>query len=255
MPPENAVSLNEALLLQTEEMEQEVKESTKAPKKIVPLPHSNKEIPTLNLERDAPRIQNDTALFYVEEAPKKVEPPKPKEPVISPWTKQRLDTKPTINRSIDYSERIGRDIQPEEPVNVWEKKTRDLSTVNYSATVGIALPIEEEKKTWKPVAVQAAVPLEELLREEKQQQKQQQQQQKQAENLLVPKEKGKKGKREWKPVDLSAKPTPTRIGTTTINANSSVLAGRKSFKEILEEQEQEKKKETSLKAAPAKMKY
>lgn len=239
-------------MLQSEEMEQEVKESTKVPKKSIPLPQSNKDIPTLNLERDAPRIQNDTALFYVEEAtPKKVEPVKPKEPVISPWTKQRLDKKPTIDRSIDYSERIGRDIQPDEPVNVWEKKTRDLSSVNYSATVGIALPVEEEKKTWKPVAVQTAVPLEELLREEKQQQ----QQQKQAENLLVPKEKGKKGKREWKPVDLSAKPSSSPYATTTSTATANVLAGRKSFKEILEEQEQEKKKTTSLKAAPSKMKY
>ena len=238
-------------MLQSEEMEQEVKESSKVPKKTISLPQSNKEIPTLNLERDAPRIQNDTALFYVEEEiPKKVEPVKPKEPIISPWTKQRLDKKPTIDRSIDYSERIGKDIQPKEPVNVWEKKTQNLLSVNYSATVGIALPVEEEKKTWKPVAIQTAVPLEELLREEKQQQ----QQQKQAENLLVPKEKGKKGKREWKPVDLSAKPT-SPYTTTTPTVSSNILAGRKSFKEILEEQEQEKKKTTSLKAAPSKMKY
>lgn len=219
-------------------MESDLKKMETTPTYSAPLPHNNKDIPTLSLERDAPRIHNETPLSFVEEAvEEKVEPPKPKAPIISPWTKQRLDQKPVMDVTMNYTDRIGRDIQ-EEPESVW-KKTAPTTQLNYATSIGILLPIEEEKKSWKPVVAQEAIPLEELFQEEKLQK----QQQKELEKDVVPKKKGKKGKREWKPVDLSFKSTPNPSV-----ASATLPSGMKSFKEIQEEQKREQQKENAAKA-------
>ena len=247
MPPANAVSLDEALSLQTEVMEHTLHQTNETPAVTYTLPTSNKAISALNLERDAPRIKNDTALFYVEQAPVQEPPqPQPKQPIISPWTKQRLDQKPVVSSSTNYSNRIGMNMEPDEPAkpaSVWSQPEKE-TIQNYSNSIGmgIVLPFEQqEKKSWKPMAVPEAVPLEEILKEEKLQK----QQQKEEESLLKGTgKKGKKGKKDWKPVDLSFKSTPT----TNKNAPVvSLASGRKSFKEIQEEQMKEKKQETAQK--------
>lgn len=219
-------------------MENDLKKVETTPTHSTPLPHTNKDIPTLSLERDAPRIQNETPLSFVEEAvEEKIEPPKPKAPIISPWTKQRLDQKPVMDVTMNYTDRIGRDIQ-EEPESVW-KKTAPTKEINYATSIGMLLPIEEEKKSWKPIVTQEAVPLEELFQEEKLQKQQQRELEKEAQ----PKKKGKKGKGEWKPVDLSFKSTPNPSVTSV-----SLPSGMKSFKEIQEEQKREQQKENAAKA-------
>ena len=98
------------------------------------LPSSHKAISALNLERDAPRIANDISMFTINPTPSEssnemlTEPPKvsqPKKPIISPWTKKRLDEKPVMDEvTMSYSDRVGAGLKnmesdEVEQVNVW----------------------------------------------------------------------------------------------------------------------------------------
>lgn len=224
--PAGAISLEAALSLQ--EKDQDRSEAVEPPS-ATPLPQDARKVPAL-APQDAARVQT-----VVEPEPEPVrapEPPAPKAPVISPWTKQRLDSKPTAPSS-GFSSRIGCAVEPEAPKPVW-KETQPAS--GYVNRIGAALMEKEEKKTWKAIEPTNAVPLEEIL---KQSQTLAAEHAKRQENEV--KKSKKDRKTVWKPVDLSE-----GVATRPVRPVQTVPKC-KSIKEIQKE-ELAKKKEKEKEA-------
>ena len=171
-----------------------------------------------------------------------VEPPKPKAPAISPWTKKQLGSKPAVPAS-DYLTRIGSAVEPTAP------RRAPVATTGYVNRIGIALEAQEAepKKTWRVMPAMKAVPLEELLKqsqtltmeherrsEEEKEKKSEEEKEKKSEEREKKSEGEKKKKNEWKPVNL-ASPAVTR-------ARPAAAAPKcKSIKEIQEEELEKKR--------------
>ena len=146
--PAGAISLEAALSLQEKDQDRsEVVEQPSA----TPLPQDARKVPAL-APQDAARTQTVVEPEPEPEPVRAPEPPAPKAPVISPWTKQRLDSKPTAPSS-GFSSRIGCAVEPEAPKPVW-KETQPAS--GYVNRIGAALMEKEEKKTWKAIERGAA---------------------------------------------------------------------------------------------------
>lgn len=226
--PAGAISLEAALSLQEKDQSQsEVVEQPSA----TSLPQDARKVPAL-APQDAARVQTVVEPEPEPEPVRAPEPPAPKAPVISPWTKQRLDSKPTAPSS-GFSSRIGCAVEPEAPKPVW-KETQPAS--GYVNRIGAALMEKEEKKTWKAIEPTNAVPLEEILK---------QSQTLAAEHAKRQESEVKKSKKDrktvWKPVDLSE-----GVATRPVRPVQTVPKC-KSIKEIQKE-ELAKKKEKEKEA-------
>ena len=226
--PAGAISLEAALSLQEKDQDRsEVVEQPSA----TPLPQDARKVPAL-APQDAARVQTVVEPEPEPEPVRAPEPPAPKAPVISPWTKQRLDSKPTAPSS-GFSSRIGCAVEPEAPKPVW-KETQPAS--GYVNRIGAALMEKEEKKTWKAIEPTNAVPLEEILK---------QSQTLAAEHAKRQESEVKKSKKDrktvWKPVDLSE-----GVATRPVRPVQTVPKC-KSIKEIQKE-ELAKKKEKEKEA-------
>lgn len=226
--PAGAISLEAALSLQ--EKDQDRSEAVEPPS-ATPLPQDARKVPAL-APQDAARVQTVVEPEPEPEPVRAPEPPAPKAPVISPWTKQRLDSKPTAPSS-GFSSRIGCAVEPEAPKPVW-KETQPAS--GYVNRIGAALMEKEEKKTWKAIEPTNAVPLEEILK---------QSQTLAAEHAKRQESEVKKSKKDrktvWKPVDLSE-----GVATRPVRPVQTVPKC-KSIKEIQKE-ELAKKKEKEKEA-------
>lgn len=259
-PPAGAISLEAALSLQEQSIEaEETEDSAVVATPVAPI---SSKIPALS-SQDATRV-TPTPQPSVEhptqpsvEPEPVVEPPKPKAPAISPWTKKQLGSKPAVPAS-DYLTRIGSAVEPTAP------RRAPVATTGYVNRIGIALEAQEAepKKTWRVMPATKAVPLEELLKqsqtltmeherrseeekekksEEKKEKKSEEEKEKKSERekekKTEEKEKkseGEKKKKEWKPVNL-ASPAVTR-------ARPAAAAPKcKSIKEIQEEELEKKR--------------
>lgn len=240
-PPAGAISLEAALSLQEQSIEaEETEDSAVVPTPVAPI---SSKIPALS-SQDATRV-TPTPQPSVEhptqpsvEPEPVVEPPKPKAPAISPWTKKQLGSKPAVPAS-DYLTRIGSAVEPTAP------RRAPVATTGYVNRIGIALEAQEAepKKTWRVMPEMKAVPLEELLKqsqtltmeherrsEEEKEKKSEEEKEKKSEE----REGEKKKKKEWKPVNL-ASPAVTR-------ARPAAAAPKcKSIKEIQEEELEKKR--------------
>ena len=252
-PPAGAISLEAALSLQEQSIEaEETEDSAVVATPVAPI---SSKIPALS-SQDATRV-TPTPQPSVEhptqpsvEPEPVVEPPKPKAPAISPWTKKQLGSKPAVPAS-DYLTRIGSAVEPTAP------RRAPVATTGYVNRIGIALEAQEAepKKTWRVMPATKAVPLEELLKqsqtltmeherrseeekekksEEKKEKKNEEEKEKKTEEREKKSEGEKKKKKEWKPVNL-ASPAVTR-------ARPAAAAPKcKSIKEIQEEELEKKR--------------
>ena len=252
-PPAGAISLEAALSLQEQSIEaEETEDSAVVATPVAPI---SSKIPALS-SQDATRV-TPTPQPSVEhptqpsvEPEPVVEPPKPKAPAISPWTKKQLGSKPAVPAS-DYLTRIGSAVEPTAP------RRAPVATTGYVNRIGIALEAQEAepKKTWRVMPATKAVPLEELLKqsqtltmeherrseekkekksEEKKEKKSEEEKEKKTEKREKKSEGEKKKKKEWKPVNL-ASPAVTR-------ARPAAAAPKcKSIKEIQEEELEKKR--------------
>lgn len=252
-PPAGAISLEAALSLQEQSIEaEETEDSAVVATPVAPI---SSKIPALS-SQDATRV-TPTPQPSVEhptqpsvEPEPVVEPPKPKAPAISPWTKKQLGSKPAVPAS-DYLTRIGSAVEPTAP------RRAPVATTGYVNRIGIALEAQEAepKKTWRVMPATKAVPLEELLKqsqtltmeherrseekkekksEEKKEKKSEEEKEKKTEEREKKSEGEKKKKKEWKPVNL-ASPAVTR-------ARPAAAAPKcKSIKEIQEEELEKKR--------------
>lgn len=252
-PPAGAISLEAALSLQEQSIEaEETEDSAVVATPVAPI---SSKIPALS-SQDATRV-TPTPQPSVEhptqpsvEPEPVVEPPKPKAPAISPWTKKQLGSKPAVPAS-DYLTRIGSAVEPTAP------RRAPVATTGYVNRIGIALEAQEAepKKTWRVMPAMKAVPLEELLKqsqtltmeherrseeekekksEEKKEKKNEEEKEKKTEEREKKSEGEKKKKKEWKPVNL-ASPAVTR-------ARPAAAAPKcRSIKEIQEEELEKKR--------------
>lgn len=253
-PPAGAISLEAALSLQEQSIEaEETEDSAVVATPVAPI---SSKIPALS-SQDATRV-TPTPQPSVEhptqpsvEPEPVVEPPKPKAPAISPWTKKQLGSKPAVPAS-DYLTRIGSAVEPTAP------RRAPVATTGYVNRIGIALEAQEAepKRVWRVMPAMKAVPLEELLKqsqtltmeherrseeekekksEEKKEKKSEEEKEKKSEEKKEKKSEGeKKKKKEWKPVNL-ASPAVTR-------ARPAAAAPKcKSIKEIQEEELEKKR--------------
>ena len=226
--PTGAISLEAALSLQEKDQERnEVVEQPLA----TSLPQDVRKVPAL-APQDATRVQTVAEPEPEVEPARAPEPPAPKTPVISPWTKQRLDSKPVAPAS-GFSSRIGCAVEPEASKAVWKEAQPASGYVNR---IGAALMEKEEKKTWKAIEPANAVPLEEIL---KQSQTLATEHAKRQENEV--KKSKKDRKTVWKQVDLSE-----GVATRPVRPVQTVPKC-KSIKEIQKE-ELAKKKEKEAEA-------
>lgn len=252
-PPAGAISLEAALSLQEQSIEaEETEDSAVVATPVAPI---SSKIPALS-SQDATRV-TPTPQPSVEhptqpsvEPEPVVEPPKPKAPAISPWTKKQLGSKPAVPAS-DYLTRIGSAVEPTAP------RRAPVATTGYVNRIGIALEAQEAepKRVWRVMPAMKAVPLEELLKqsqtltmeherwseeekekksEEKKEKKSEEKKEKKSEGEKKKSEEEKKKKKEWKPVNL-ASPAVTR-------ARPAAAAPKcKSIKEIQEEELEKKR--------------
>ena len=252
-PPAGAISLEAALSLQEQSIEaEETEDSAVVATPVAPI---SSKIPALS-SQDATRV-TPTPQPSVEhptqpsvEPEPVVEPPKPKAPAISPWTKKQLGSKPAVPAS-DYLTRIGSAVEPTAP------RRAPVATTGYVNRIGIALEAQEAepKRVWRVMPAMKAVPLEELLKqsqtltmeherrseekkekksEEKKKTEGEKKEKKSEEEQEKSEEREKKKKKEWKPVNL-ASPAVTR-------ARPAAAAPKcKSIKEIQEEELEKKR--------------
>ena len=252
-PPAGAISLEAALSLQEQSIEaEETEDSAVVATPVAPI---SSKIPALS-SQDATRV-TPTPQPSVEhptqpsvEPEPVVEPPKPKAPAISPWTKKQLGSKPAVPAS-DYLTRIGSAVEPTAP------RRAPVATTGYVNRIGIALEAQEAepKRVWRVMPAMKAVPLEELLKqsqtltmeherrseekkekksEEKKKTEGEKKEKKSEEEKEKSEEREKKKKKEWKPVNL-ASPAVTR-------ARPAAAAPKcKSIKEIQEEELEKKR--------------
>ena len=244
-PPAGAISLEAALSLQEQSIEaEETEDSAVVATPVAPI---SSKIPALS-SQDATRV-TPTPQPSVEhptqpsvEPEPVVEPPKPKAPAISPWTKKQLGSKPAVPAS-DYLTRIGSAVEPTAP------RRAPVATTGYVNRIGIALEAQEAepKKTWRVMPATKAVPLEELLKqsqtltmeherriEEEKEKKSEEKKEKKTEEREKKSEGEKKKKKEWKPVNL-ASPAVTRTRP------AAAAPKCKSIKEIQEEELEKKR--------------
>ena len=242
-PPAGAISLEAALSLQEQSIEaEETEDSAVVPTPVAPI---SSKIPALS-SQDATRV-TPTPQPSVEhptqpsvEPEPVVEPPKPKAPAISPWTKKQLGSKPAVPAS-DYLTRIGSAVEPTAP------RRAPVATTGYVNRIGIALEAQEAepKRVWRVMPATKAVPLEELLkqsqtltmeheRRSEEKEKKSEEKKKTEGEKKEEREGEKKKKKEWKPVNL-ASPAVTR-------ARPAAAAPKcKSIKEIQEEELEKKR--------------
>lgn len=236
-PPAGAISLEAALSLQEQSIEaEETEDSAVVATPVAPI---SSKIPALS-SQDATRV-TPTPQPSVEhptqpsvEPEPVVEPPKPKAPAISPWTKKQLGSKPAVPAS-DYLTRIGSAVEPTAP------RRAPVATTGYVNRIGIALEAQEAepKKVWRVMPATKAVPLEELLKQSQtltmeHERRSEEKKEKKTEEREKKSEGEKKKKKEWKPVNL-ASPAVTR-------ARPAAAAPKcKSIKEIQEEELEKKR--------------
>ena len=236
-PPAGAISLEAALSLQEQSIEaEETEDSAVVATPVAPI---SSKIPALS-SQDATRV-TPTPQPSVEhptqpsvEPEPVVEPPKPKAPAISPWTKKQLGSKPAVPAS-DYLTRIGSAVEPTAP------RRAPVATTGYVNRIGIALEAQEAepKKVWRLMPATKAVPLEELLKQSQtltmeHERRSEEKKEKKTEEREKKSEGEKKKKKEWKPVNL-ASPAVTR-------ARPAAAAPKcKSIKEIQEEELEKKR--------------
>ena len=236
-PPAGAISLEAALSLQEQSIEaEETEDSAVVATPVAPI---SSKIPALS-SQDATRV-TPTPQPSVEhptqpsvEPEPVVEPPKPKAPAISPWTKKQLGSKPAVPAS-DYLTRIGSAVEPTAP------RRAPVATTGYVNRIGIALEAQEAepKRTWRVMPATKAVPLEELLKQSQtltmeHERRSEEEKEKKSEEREKKSEGEKKKKKEWKPVNL-ASPAVTR-------ARPAAAAPKcKSIKEIQEEELEKKR--------------
>lgn len=235
-PPAGAISLEAALSLQEQSIEaEETEDSAVVPTPVAPI---SSKIPALS-SQDATRV-TPTPQPSVEhpmqpsvEPEPVVEPPKPKAPAISPWTKKQLGSKPAMPAS-DYLTRIGSAVEPTAP------RRAPVATTGYVNRIGIALEAQEAepKRVWRVMPATKAVPLEELLKQSQtltMEHERRSEEEKEKKSEEKKKSEGeKKKKKEWKPVNL-ASPAVTR-------ARPAAAAPKcKSIKEIQEEELEKKR--------------
>ena len=243
-PPAGAISLEAALSLQEQSIEaEETEDSAVVATPVAPI---SSKIPALS-SQDATRV-TPTPQPSVEhptqpsvEPEPVVEPPKPKAPAISPWTKKQLGSKPAVPAS-DYLTRIGSAVEPTAP------RRAPVATTGYVNRIGIALEAQEAepKKAWRVMPAMKAVPLEELLKQSQtltmeherrieEEKEKKSEEKKKSEGEKEKKSEGeKKKKKEWKPVNL-ASPAVT-------HARPAAAAPKcKSIKEIQEEELEKKR--------------
>lgn len=228
-PPAGAISLEAALSLQEQSIEaEETEDSAVVATPVAPISSKIPALSSQDATRVTPTPQPSVELSTqpsVEPEPV-VEPPKPKAPAISPWTKKQLGSKPAVPAS-DYLTRIGSAVEPTAP------RRAPVATTGYVNRIGIALEAQEAepKKTWRVMPATKAVPLEELL---KQSQTLTMEHERRSEEEKEKKSEGEKKKKEWKPVNL-ASPAVTR-------ARPAAAAPKcKSIKEIQEEELEKKR--------------
>ena len=254
LPVKNAMDLSAALSLQ-QEIERQAEQQETVPE---PVSRSRQPtvIPSLKLARDARRSQQPVAPTP-SMAPATEAPVAQSKPLVSPWTRQPLDSPGPAPSSLDYASKIGRGMKPETPSAPIPVPT----SYEYSNRVGISLvpePAQPKKSVWGATAVADAVPLNQILRE-----------QREASGVKAPasvvapsgaakekaataeKEKttpeklsGKKGKSQWTRVDL-------RSPALHMRPTAATAPKGKSFQAIMEEQklEQDRKKEQKPKAS------
>lgn len=232
IPPKDAVSISTVLSLQQQTTEEELAKETKTETPYHP--STTNQIPALTLERDARKITLPVSESASESSAGPVSVPaptpssKPSKPIISPWTRQRLDQ--GALSPVDLATKMGWTIK-ENPHTTYESQQKPSSS--YSDRIGTMVSTDEAKKdiVWNIPSTPAAVPLEQILREQ------------QAEKKTVPVPKQsvatptpapappKKGKgTQWTRVVLSQQ---TSMRLVTHPAPSG-----KSFQEIMEEQKQ-----------------
>ena len=237
-PPAGAISLEAALSLQEQSIEAEETEDSAVV--ATPAAPISSKIPALS-SQDATRV-TPTPQPSVEhptqpsvEPEPVVEPPKPKAPAISPWTKKQLGSKPAVPAS-DYLTRIGSAVEPTAP------RRAPVATTGYVNRIGIALEAQEAepKRVWRVMPAMKAVPLEELLKQSQtlameHERRSEEEKEKKTEGEKKEEREGeKKKKKEWKPVNL-ASPAVTR-------ARPAAAAPKcKSIKEIQEEELEKKR--------------
>ena len=253
LPVKGAMDLSAALSLQ-QEIERQAEQQEAAPE---PISRSRQPavIPSLKLARDARRSQQPVAPTP-SVAPSTESPITQSKPLVSPWTRQPLDSPGPAPSSLDYASKIGRGMKPEAP----SVPVATPASAEYSNRIGISLipePAQPKKSVWGATAVAGAVPLNQILRE-----------QREASGVKAPvspvvpssgaleKEKvvsekaptekpsGKKGKSQWTRVDL-------RSPALHMRPTAATTPKGKSFQEIMEEQklEQDRKKEQKPKAS------
>lgn len=243
-PPAGAISLEAALSLQEQSIEaEETEDSAVVATPVAPISSKIPALSSQDATRVTPTPQPSVELSTqpsVEPEPV-VEPPKPKAPAISPWTKKQLGSKPAVPAS-DYLTRIGSAVEPTAP------RRAPVATTGYVNRIGIALEAQEAepKRVWRVMPATKAVPLEELLkqsqtltmeherRSEEEREKKSEEREKKSEEREKKSEGEKKKKKEWKPVNL-ASPAVTRARPATAAPKC------KSIKEIQEEELEKKR--------------
>lgn len=247
LPVKNAMDLSAALSLQ-QEIERQAEQREAAPE---PAPRSRQPtvIPSLKLARDARRSQQPVAPTP-SVAPSVESPAAPNKPLVSPWTRQPLDSPGPAPSSLDYASKIGRRMKPETSA----VPVATPASVEYSNRVGISLipePAQPKKSVWGATAVAGAVPLNQILREQREASGVKSAPSPVAASPVAPekekeKEKpaGKKGKSQWTRVDL-------RSPALHMRPAAAATPKGKSFQAIMEEQklEQDRKNEQKPKAS------